>query len=174
MLGGFIVAAGAVAIPVAPASAGTLGEAAITRESSGKCSETDRRIVRQAFDAWRKGTGSVTDVFAPDIVWRIEGRSLISKVYRGKQQFMNEVMLPFVARFDKSPYPFRPSINAVLCEGDTVIVYWDGRGIANDGRPYENSYAWFMKMRNGKVVYGTAFYDSIAFNDLWTRVRPSR
>jgi hypothetical protein len=29
-----------------------------------------------------------------------------------------------------------------------------------------------MKMRNGKVVDGTAFYDSISFNDLWSRVEP--
>jgi hypothetical protein len=30
-----------------------------------------------------------------------------------------------------------------------------------------------MKMRAGKVVDGTAFYDSISFNDLWTRVQPA-
>ena len=54
-----------------------------------------------------------------------------------------------------------------------MIVLWDGRGIANDGQPYENSYARFMKMRNGKVIDGTAFYDSIAFNarELWRRDR---
>jgi uncharacterized protein len=54
-----------------------------------------------------------------------------------------------------------------------VIVLWDGRGIATDGQPYENSYAWFMKMRDGQVVDGTAFYDSISFNDLWTRISPA-
>jgi uncharacterized protein len=29
-----------------------------------------------------------------------------------------------------------------------------------------------MKMRDGKVIDGTAFYDSISFNDLWQRVEP--
>jgi hypothetical protein len=29
-----------------------------------------------------------------------------------------------------------------------------------------------MKLRDGKVTDGTAFYDSISFNDLWTRVEP--
>jgi hypothetical protein len=29
-----------------------------------------------------------------------------------------------------------------------------------------------MKMRDAKVVDGTTFYESIAFNDLWTRVQP--
>jgi len=27
-------------------------------------------------------------------------------------------------------------------------------------------------MRGGQVIDGTAFYDSIAFNDLWQRVTP--
>jgi hypothetical protein len=29
-----------------------------------------------------------------------------------------------------------------------------------------------MKMRDGKVVDGAAFYDSISFNELWSRVQP--
>ncbi len=54
----------------------------------------------------------------------------------------------------------------MLADGDTVAVVWDGRGVANDGQPYENSYAWIMRMRDGEVVDGTAFYDSISFNAL--------
>ena len=53
-----------------------------------------------------------------------------------------------------------------------LLVRALGRGMTNDGQPYENSYAWFMRMRNGKLVDGTAFFDSISFNDLWTRVEP--
>jgi uncharacterized protein len=69
--------------------------------------------------------------------------------------------------------PFRPSaIRSVHADGDTVIVCWDGRGTANDGQAYENSYAWFMKLRDGEIIDGTAFYESISFNDLWTRVQP--
>ena len=69
--------------------------------------------------------------------------------------------------------PFRPvEIRSVIADGDTVVVVWDGRGIANDGRPYENSYAWIMRLADGRVVDGTAFFDSISFNDLWERVRP--
>ena len=134
--------------------------------------ETNRNIIRQAFDAWHQGTGSVTDVFAPGMVWRIEGHSAASKEYGSKQQFIDEVLTPFGARFTASE-PFRPvTIRAVYADGDTVIVIWDGRGIASDGQPYENSYAWIMKLDGGKVIDGTAFYDSISFNDLWVRVQP--
>jgi ketosteroid isomerase-like protein len=30
-----------------------------------------------------------------------------------------------------------------------------------------------MKLRDGKVIDGTAFYDSISFNDLRNRVQPA-
>lgn len=134
--------------------------------------ETNRMVIRGAFEGWRDGTASIADVFASDMVWRIEGHSLASKPYRDKQQFVDEVLAPFAARFKPSD-PFRPiTIRSVHADGDTVIVVWDGRGVANDGEPYENSYAWFMTIRDGKVVDGTAFYDSISFNDLWTRVQP--
>jgi ketosteroid isomerase-like protein len=141
-------------------------------ETSATRTETNREIIRQAFDAWRQGSAPITVVFAPDMAWRIEGHSAASKEYRSKQQFIEEVLAPFAARFTKSE-PFRPvTIRAVYADGDTVIVIWDGRGIATDGRPYENSYAWIMTLADGKVIHGTAFFDSISFNDLWARVRP--
>jgi ketosteroid isomerase-like protein len=134
--------------------------------------EANRETVRRAFTAWQEGTRPITDLFAPDMVWRIEGNSVASREYADRQEFVDEVLAPFGARFGESD-PFRPTrIRSVLADGDTVVVLWDGRGVANDGRPYENSYAWVMKLQDGKVVDGTAFYDSIAFNDLWSRVRP--
>lgn len=32
----------------------------------------------------------------------------------------------------------------VYADQDTVIVLWDGRGIANDGQLCKNNYAWFI------------------------------
>jgi uncharacterized protein len=141
-------------------------------ETGAAPTEANRQVIRQAFDAWQQGAGAITDVFAPDMVWRIEGHSLAAKEYASKQQFIDQVLQPFGARFTTTG-PFRPTrIRSVHADGDTVIVLWDGRGIATDGQPYQNSYAWFMKLRDGLVTDGTAFFDSISFNELWTRVQP--
>jgi ketosteroid isomerase-like protein len=130
----------------------------------------NRGVVRRAFEAWQHGTAPITDVFAADMVWRIEGHSLASREYRNRQEFIDEVLAPFGARFSQGE-PFRPvRIRSILADGDTVVVVWDGRGVANDGLPYENSYAWIMRLADGAVVDGTAFYDSISFNDLWSRI----
>lgn len=131
-----------------------------------------RDVVRRAFEAWQDGTGPITDLFAPDMVWRIEGHSAASREYSDRRAFVDEVLAPFGARFAAGER-FRPvRIRSVLADGDTVVVVWDGRGVANDGQPYENSYAWIMRLAGGLVVDGTAFYDSISFNDLWARVQP--
>jgi ketosteroid isomerase-like protein len=134
--------------------------------------ESNRQTIRDAFAAWQAGTAPITDVFAPDMVWRIEGHSVASREYASRDAFVDEVLTPFGARFAAGER-FRPiRIRSVTADGDTVVVVWDGHGVANDGRPYENSYAWVMRLRDGKVVDGTAFYDSISFNDLWARVEP--
>ena len=135
--------------------------------------EHNRRRIREAFEAWQLGARPITDVFDPGMTWKIEGHSAASKRYESKEQFIDEVLAPFGARF-ASGEPFRPNrIRAIHADGDTVIVLWDGRGVANDGAPYENSYAWFMTLKDGLVVDGTAFFDSISFNELWERVQPT-
>ena len=66
----------------------------------------------------------------------------------------------------------KPTIRDIYAEGDTVIVFFDASGTARDGRPYANSYAWFLGLENAKVVKASAFFDRIAFNDFWQRVQP--
>ena len=123
----------------------------------------------RAFVAWRDEGAPVTDVFAPEMTWRIEGRSVVAGDYANRQEFIDRVLAPFGARFAEGER-FRPvRIHALCADGDTVIVRWDGHGVANEGIPYDNSYAWFMTLRDGLVVDGTAYFDSIAFDELWRR-----
>ena len=106
------------------------------------------------------------------MVWRIEGHSVASKEYASKQEYIEQFVKPFGARFLASQR-FRPTnIRSVHADGNTVIVLWDGRGTATDGKPYENTYAFFMQMRDGKVVDMTALTDSISLNELLERVQP--
>jgi uncharacterized protein len=129
----------------------------------------NREIVAKAFAAWANGTGYVTSIFAEDMTWEIVGRSAASGKYASTDQFVEAVLRPFGERFGVDD-PFRPVvIRAVYddAEQGTVIVLWDGRGTTTAGTVYENTYAWIMTLRDGKVIDGTAFFDSIAFNEFW-------
>ena len=82
---------------------------------------------------------------------------------------MDQVIVPFNARLST---PLVPTVRGIYADGDMVIVLWEGAAMARDGKSYENAYSWYLKMRDGKIINATAFYDSIAFDDLWKRIRP--
>lgn len=132
--------------------------------------ETESRnldTVRAGFDRWAGGTGSPYEVLADDATWEIVGNSAASRVYTSKEDFMSNVIRPFNARMAT---PLRPTIRDIYADGDTVIVFFDAEGTARDGVPYRNTYSWFLTLSDGRIVKGVAFFDSIAFNDLWQRV----
>ncbi len=41
------------------------------------------------------------------------------------------------------------------------------------GQPYRNTYTWYLRLADSKIVEVVAFFDSVAFNDFWTRVQPA-
>jgi ketosteroid isomerase-like protein len=127
----------------------------------------NKALIEAKLAAWGAGTGSPYELLADDATWTITGKSLASKTYSSREAFMSEVIRPFNARMSVG---LKPTIRSIYAEGDTVVVLFDAKGTARDGRPYENSYAWFLDLRDGKITKATAFFDSIAFNDLWTRV----
>lgn len=132
--------------------------------------DRNRAIIAASFDAWRAGTGGPFDLLADDARWTIEGNSVASRTYPTRADFMREVIRPFNARMQT---PLRPAVRRLYADGDSVIVFFDARATARDGQAYVNTYAWFLEMRAGRIVRASAFFDSIAFNDLWSRVEPA-
>jgi ketosteroid isomerase-like protein len=128
-------------------------------------------LVQQAFDAWAAGTGSPYDLLAENVTWTITGNSLASKTYGSREAFIGEVIRPFNARMSVG---LKPTIRRMYTDGDTVIVFFDASGTAKDGVPYANTYAWFLQLQDGKITNASAFFDSIAFNELWRRVPVSQ
>ncbi|HWL68714.1 MAG TPA: nuclear transport factor 2 family protein [Geminicoccus sp.] len=138
-------------------------------QADGSVAECNKAIVRASFDAWRAGTGSPFELLAEDATWTITGNSAAAGSYAGKEAFLSEVIRPFNARMSVG---LKPAIQGIYADGDTVIVLFDASGTARDGRTYANSYAWFLDMQSGLIVRARAFFDSIAFDDLWARVKP--
>lgn len=129
--------------------------------------ERNRKIVAAAFEAWRNGTGSVFDLLDLDAQWTITGSSPMSKTYTGRQQFLDEVITPFGRRISA---PLEPDVRGLYADGDTVVIVWDGATVAKDGKPYRNTYVWVFEMKDGRVRRAVAFFDTVEFDDLWTRL----
>jgi ketosteroid isomerase-like protein len=131
--------------------------------------EANRAAVARSFEAWRTGTGSPYDLLAEHASWTITGNSAAAKTYPSRQAFISEVIQPFNARMQSR---LVPAVRKLYAEGDSVIAFFDASGTARDGRPYVNTYAWILEMRDGSIIRAHAFFDSIEFDDLWRRVEP--
>lgn len=132
--------------------------------------EANRTVVARSFKAWAAGTGSPYDLLADDASWTITGNSAGAKTYPTRTAFIDEVIRPFNARMRSR---LIPRIRRLYAENDTVIAFFDAAGTARDGQPYTNTYVWILEMSGGKIVRAYAFFDSIAFDDLWRRVSPA-
>jgi ketosteroid isomerase-like protein len=132
--------------------------------------DRNRALVQRGFDRWRDGTGSPYEILAEDAEWTITGHSLTAKIYPSREAFLAEVIRPFNARMRDR---LIPTVRALYTDNDMVIARFDARGTARDGKPYVNSYAWFMQLRDGRIVKAEAFFDSIVFDDFWQRVAPA-
>ena len=146
-----------------------LQETIVMAQSKDDMPARNKALVEDRFNAWRNGTGNPFELLADEASWTIVGRSAASKTYSSKEEFLREVIRPFNARMKDG---LKPAIRNIYADGNTVIIFFDAAATARDGKPYTNTYAWFLEMRDGRVVKASAFYDSIEFNDLWTRVAP--
>lgn len=136
----------------------------------------NKQLVQLAFERWTAGTGGVFDLLAPHAKWTIVGNAPVSKTYNSKQEFIDEVITPFNARMSKRFTPTK--MRGLYADGDMVIAFFDGAGVALDGKPYQNTYTWYMRFAEGtakpEIVEAVAFFDTVEFTDFWTRVAPAR
>lgn len=130
----------------------------------------NKATIQRAFDAWRDRTGGPYDLLAEDARWTITGASLAAKTYPSREAFMSEVIRPFNARMST---PLSPTVRRLYAEGDTVVAFFDASGTARDGRSYSNTYAWFLRMEDDRIVEAHAFFDALTFDDFWRRVTPA-
>lgn len=131
------------------------------QDSSAATANT--RLVREAFDAWAAGTGSVFDLLHEDLAWTVAGTSPVSATYSSREDFLAHAVQPIHARLAT---PITPQVRHVVAQGDAVVVVWDGTATAHDGRPYRNSYAWHMVLDGGRIMRVVAFLDTWALQAL--------
>jgi ketosteroid isomerase-like protein len=132
--------------------------------------DSNKALVQAGFDRWRNGTGNPFELLTPEAEWTIVGSSPLSKTYRSKQEFLDQVIVPFTARMSK---PLVPTVRGIYADGDMVIIFFDGDATAKDGIPYRNTYTWYFQMKDSKVVKATAFFDTRHFDEFWNRVSPT-
>lgn len=128
----------------------------------------DLHAIKQGFERWARGGSSFFDeTLSPDVVWTIQGSGPSAGTFRGREEFVQRAVLPFVSRLST---PVRPVTWRAWADGEHVIVNWHGRGVALDGVDYRNDYVWILRMLDGKAVEVTAFLDLVPYDDVLRRI----
>jgi ketosteroid isomerase-like protein len=136
--------------------------------------DRNRERIRAAFDEWAAGTGGPFALLADDATWTIVGNSPVSRTYHSRQEFLDVVIDPFNARMSER---LVPTVRGLHADGDWVIVLFDAHAVARDGKPYDNTYSWYLRLAgdgdDARIVEVVAFFDTIEFTDFWNRVSPA-
>jgi ketosteroid isomerase-like protein len=82
-------------------------------------------------------------------------------------EFLDAVIDPFNALLSRR---LIPTVRGLYADGDMVIALFDGEGSALDGKPYRNTYTWYRRMRDGRILEVVGLFDTIEYADFWTRI----
>lgn len=142
----------------------------IVSHAQESVTDRNKKIIQEGFAKWSSGTGSLFDLLSDTMQWQITGSTSHSKLYTGKKQFMDEVIVPLNQRLSKK---IVPTVRALFADGDWVIALWDGQATTLEGKPYNMSYSWYMQLKDGKIVNVIAFLDGIQFNEVM-KIMPAK
>ena len=121
-------------------------------------------VVRQIFDAFARKEGfALRGLFAEDAVWTVPGQSLMSGVFRGRDEIFR-----FLARLPKETNgTYGSELRDVLVSDDRAAALYRARG-ARDGRTLELDQVLLFRIEGGLVREVLALpSDPEAFEAFW-------
>ena len=118
----------------------------------------NKKTVQAFYEAGNRGDfDACFDFIADDITWTNIGSTGLSGTYRGKAELMERLLGPLFSRLKAG---IKSSVNMLVGEGDIVVALTSGTAETLDGRPYNNSYCQVIRLRDGKFVEVTEYFDT--------------
>lgn len=120
--------------------------------------EANRERLTAIWAEMAKGNGApFSEAMAEDFTWRMKGDTAWSGDYVGRAVVRGRLLPALFAQF-ATPYKSEPK--RIHADGDFVIVECQGNVTTTRGEPYNNSYCFVIRMRDGQMVELTEYFDS--------------
>jgi uncharacterized protein len=121
-------------------------------------------LVRTAFASWEQGDNRpFFKIVADDVTWRVIGTTQVSGTYHSRSEFLAATQ----ALFDRFSQPIVARVQDVHEAGDTVVLQWEGTSQGVNGRPYNQTYCWVMRLADALVVDVVAYLDTALLDDMF-------
>jgi uncharacterized protein len=99
---------------------------------------------------------AVVDALAEDGRWWVLGGTYFGESL-SKEQFRKQLSALATA----VPNGLNLKISRVIAEGDNVVVEAEGNSPVAGNKVYNNHYVWVLTLRNGKVLEGREYMDTL-------------
>lgn len=120
--------------------------------------EENRRVVEAFYDASNRGDlDACFALFADDIVWTNIGTTALSGRFEGKRELQENLLGPLFGQLQAG---IGMRVQRLVAEGDYVVAQTSGTAETLDGRPYNNTYCWVIRLRDGQFAEVTEFLDT--------------
>lgn len=121
-------------------------------------SAENKQIVRSFYEAGNRGDfDACFAMLDDDITWTNIGSTSLSGTYRGKADLMENLLGPLFGQLEAG---IRSEILRLIAEDDFVVALTSGTATTKDGRNYNNSYCHVIRLRDGKFVEVTEYFDT--------------
>lgn len=118
----------------------------------------NKEIVRQFFEAGNRGDMDTSfGLISDDIKWTNVGTTLLSGTYNGKEELFEKLLGPLFAQLKAGIFM---QIHRLIADGEYVAAHMSGKAETLDGRSYNNTYCWIIRLRDGKFCEVTEFADT--------------
>jgi len=120
--------------------------------------DDNRQLMQAIFEGLARGDARLfLDSLDETAVWRMIGTTPWSGVYAGKAAIRRDLLTPLFAQFADQ---YLNVADAIIAEGDTVVVECRGKVATKTGQRYDNTYCWVCRLADGKIVSLTEYMDT--------------
>ena len=120
--------------------------------------DDNKHLMQQIFDGLARGDARLfLDSLDESTVWRMIGTNAWSGVYTGKTAIRRDLLTPLFAQFADQ---YVNVADAIIAEGDTVVVECRGKVTTKTGKRYDNTYCWVCRLADGKIASLTEYMDT--------------
>ncbi|MFF8998216.1 nuclear transport factor 2 family protein [Streptomyces achromogenes] len=118
-----------------------------------------RAVVVRYVEAVRDGAADVIrDSFAEDATWHYPGSLPVSRVWRGRDEIVDEFLGSMGTVF--VPGTMRIDLVGTIAEGDRVVAEWTAKATTVTGAAYDNRCIGVYTVRDGRITSVVEYADT--------------
>jgi ketosteroid isomerase-like protein len=120
--------------------------------------DTSRALMQRIFDGLAEGDSSAfVESLADDFTWHLKGHTSWSRVYRGKQAVLQDLMRPLFRNFASR---YTNQALRIIADGEWVAVECRGNVETKGGKRYDNEYCWVCRVQDGRLAEVIEYMDT--------------